>query len=56
VLVALTEAHKELDEALEYEFIGQIFGTYSGKWVFISDNKAAVWPQGTAVYVRRIKR
>ena len=40
----------------EYERIGRILGTYGGRWVFIPDNKAAVWPVNTAVYVRRIKR
>jgi hypothetical protein len=59
VLVALTEAHKELDEALrisstlDYERIGRILGTYGGRWVFIPDNRAAAPPDGTAVYVRR---
>jgi hypothetical protein len=39
--------------AAEYESIGQIFGTYGGRWVFIPDNKHMAWPEGTAVYVRR---
>ena len=53
MLAALTEAHKELDAALEYERIGRILGTYGGRWVFIPDNRAAAPPDGTAVYVRR---
>ena len=60
-LVCLSETHQQLDAALaekskEYEFIGQIFGTYGGRWVFIPDNKHLAWPEGTAVYVRRVKR
>ena len=70
-LVRLSETHQQLDAALgetepvtlyvrddeyEYELIGQIFGTYGGRWVFIPDNKHMAWPEGTAVYVRRIKR
>jgi len=59
VLVALTEAHKELDAALakaepdEYEFIGRSVGTYGGRWVLTVEDKAAALPEGTAVYVRR---
>jgi hypothetical protein len=62
VLVALTEAHKELDEALrigstlDYERIGRILGTYGGRWVFIPDNRAAAPPDGTAVYVKRVMK
>jgi hypothetical protein len=40
----------------EYEFIGRSVGTYGGRWVLVVEDKAAVWPDGTAVYVRRIKR
>jgi hypothetical protein len=39
----------------EYERIGRILGTYGGRWVFIPDNRAAAPPDGTAVYVRRVK-
>ena len=60
-LVCLTETHQQLDEALaekseEYELLGRIFGTYGGRWVFIPDNKHFAWPEGMAVYARRIKR
>jgi hypothetical protein len=57
-LVRLSNTHQQLDAALaekseEYELIGQMFGTYGGRWVFIPDNKHMAWPEGTAVYVRR---
>ena len=57
-LVCLSETHQQLGEQLgeQYELIGQIFGTYGGRWVFIPDNKHMAWPEGTAVYVRRGKR
>jgi hypothetical protein len=42
----------------EYELIGTIDGTYCGRWMIaaFAENAAAVWPDGTAVYVRRVKR
>lgn len=45
----------ELDT--EYELIGTIDGTYAGRWMLavLAENAAAVWPDGTAVYVRRVK-
>jgi len=52
-LACLSETHQQLDAALEYERIGRILGTYGGRLVFIPDNRATVWPDGTAVYVRR---
>jgi hypothetical protein len=60
-LVCLTNTHQQLDAALtekseEYELIGQIFGTYGGRWVFIPENKYMAWPEGTAVYVKRVKK
>jgi len=55
-LVCLTNTHQQLDAALEYERIGRILGTYGGRLVFIPDNRATVWPEGTAVYVRRVKK
>lgn len=50
---ALAVEQMEAEEAEEYERIGRILGTYGGRWVFIPDNKAAVVPDNTAVYVRR---
>jgi hypothetical protein len=44
------------EKSEEYELIGRILGTYGGRWVFIPDNKHLAWPDGTAVYVRRIKK
>jgi hypothetical protein len=46
------------DEGLWYEFIGCIDGTYGGRWMIASfaENASAVWPDGTAIYVRRGKR
>jgi hypothetical protein len=63
-LVCLSETHQQLDAALakaepdEYELIGCIDGTYGGRWMIaaIAENAAAVWPDNTAVYVRRVKR
>lgn len=49
------------DDEYEYsmwghlELIGRILGTYGGRLVFIPDNRATAWPDGTAVYVRRVK-
>ena len=41
----------------EYQLIGTIDGTYAGRWMLaaFAENAAAVWPDGTAVYVRRAK-
>jgi hypothetical protein len=64
-LVCLSNTHQQLNAALElgetdeglwYEFVGRIGGTYGGRLVFTPEDKAAVWPLGTAVYVRRGKR
>ena len=42
----------------KYELIGTIDGTYAGRWTLSvsEENWSTVWPDGTAVYVRRIKR
>jgi hypothetical protein len=42
----------------EYEFIGCIDGTHGGRWMLaaLAENAAAVWPDGTAIYVKRVKR
>jgi hypothetical protein len=42
----------------EYELIGTIDGTYAGRWMLaaFAENASAVWPDGTAVYVKRVKR
>jgi len=57
-LARLSNTHQQLDAALEYEFIGTIDGTYNGRWMLsvIAENAAAVWPDGTAIYVKRVKR
>ena len=63
-LARLSETHQQLDEALakaepdEYELIGTIDGTYGGRWMIavIAENASAVWPDGTAIYVKRVKR
>ena len=60
-LVRLSNTHQQLEAALakaeseEYEFIGCIDGTHGGRWVLTVKDKAAVWPLGSAVYVRRRK-
>jgi len=57
-LACLSETHQQLDEALEYELVGRIDGTYAGRWMIaaFAENAAAVWPDGTEIYVRRVKR
>ena len=63
-LVRLSETHQQLDSALsevepeEYELIGTIDGTYGGRWMLaaFAENAAAAWPDGTAIYVKRVKR
>ncbi len=56
-LVPLVELVTELVKAEpdEYEFIGTIDGAYAGRWMIsvIAENASAVWPDGTAIYVRR---
>jgi hypothetical protein len=54
-LSSLTKKRRNLDAALEYEPIGTIDGTYAGRWMLaaFAENASAVWPEGTAVYVRR---
>jgi len=49
------EEDKEAEEPEEYELIGTIYGTHAGRWLLWAENKAAVWPVNTAVYVRRKK-
>jgi hypothetical protein len=55
--VPLVELVTELVKAEpeEYELIGTIDGTYNGRWMLaaFAENASAVWPDGTAVYVRR---
>jgi hypothetical protein len=61
-LVCLSNTHQQLGAELgetepdEYELIGCINGTHAGRWLLWAENAAAVWPDNTAVYVRRIKR
>ena len=52
---AATQA--EAKDDAEYELIGTIDGTYGGRWMLaaFAEKAGAVWPDGTAVYVRRIK-
>jgi hypothetical protein len=58
--VPLVELVTELVKAEpdEYELIGTIDGTYGGRWMIsaIAENASAVWPDGTAIYVKRVKR
>lgn len=54
-LGALTETHKELERALEYELWGKLIGCYGGRWTMAAIDSAAVYPPGTALYVRRAK-
>ena len=69
VLTCLSDTHRQLASDLgevelgeveldtEYELIGTIDGTYAGRWMLaaFAENAAAVWPDGTAIYVRRVK-
>jgi hypothetical protein len=45
----------EAKDDAEYELIGTIDGTYAGRWMLaaFAENASSVWPDGTAVYVRR---
>lgn len=54
LIFALREALREPEE---YELIGTIDGTYAGRWMLaaFAENAAAVWPDGTAVYVRKVE-
>lgn len=54
---ALAEDRQTKRDEYEYQLIGTIDGTYAGRWMLavLAENAAAVWPDGTAVYVRRIK-
>jgi hypothetical protein len=58
--VPLVELVTELVKAEpdEYELMGRIDGTYAGRWMIaaFAENAAAVWPDGTAVYVRRMQK
>ena len=58
-LLPLVELVAELvkTEPEEYELIGTIDGTYAGLWMLavFAENAAAVWPDGTAIYVKRVK-
>jgi len=49
------EEDKEAEEQDEYELIGSIYGTHAGRWMIaaFAENASAVWPDGTAVYIRR---
>jgi hypothetical protein len=51
------EEDKEAEKSEEYELIGTIDGTYNGRWMIavFAENASAVWPDGTAIYVRRGK-
>ncbi len=63
-LVRLSNTHQQLDAALakaepnEYELIGTIDGTYAGRWTLavFEEDWSTAWPDGTAVYVKRVKR
>jgi hypothetical protein len=56
----LGEVSPKIGEQLgeEYELIGTIDGTYGGRWMIaaFAENASAVWPDNTAVYVRRKKK
>jgi hypothetical protein len=51
---ALAEDRQAKRDEYEYQLIGTIDGTYAGRWMLaaLAENAAAVWPDGTAVYVR----
>ena len=40
-----------------YQLVGTIDGTYAGRWMLaaFAENASSAWPDGTALYVRRIK-
>ena len=58
LVLELVKAEPEAKrDEYEYELIGTIDGTYAGRWMLaaLAENAAAVWPDGTAIYVRRVK-
>jgi hypothetical protein len=57
-LSSLAKKRRNLDAALEYEFIGTLDGAFAGRWTLtmLEENWSAVWPKGTAVYVRRVNK
>lgn len=54
---ALAEDRQAKRDEYEYQLVGTIDGTYAGRWMLaaFAENAAAVWPDGTAVYVRAKK-
>lgn len=55
---------RDADEEYAYnkwghlELIGTIGGTHGGRFMLaaVAENAAGVWPYGTAVYVKRVKK
>jgi hypothetical protein len=52
-LVCLSNTHQQLDESLEYELWGRVFGSHGGRLSAMPIDPRGVWPDGTALYVRR---
>lgn len=50
-LGALTETHKELERALEYELWGVVTGGGGIRQMVHQINPNEIWPAGTALYV-----
>ena len=57
VVYALAEDRQAKRDEYEYQLIGAIDGTYAGRWMLaaFAENASSAWPDGTAVYVRRVK-
>lgn len=61
LIQALRESIREYDlgceqnthQSDEYELWGQLIGCYGGRWTMAAIDSAAVYPPGTALYVRR---
>ena len=51
----LAEAEAVVPEEYEYELWGAVSGAPGGRWSVMQVNPQAVWPDGVALYVRRIK-
>ena len=55
-VAALAKAEAEADLDTEYELWGTIQGAPGGRWVTSQLDPYAVYPVGTALYVRRVRR
>ena len=53
--VQRTDADQPKPEEYEYELWGAVAGAPGGRWSVTQVNPRTVWPNGVALYVRRVK-